>query len=70
MDARRPVFIPGPPFGPRLNWIIRKSGLNRLLFWLVWKSGIPLPGKLAPWLLGLAIGYKPNPVVNPPESKE
>jgi hypothetical protein len=41
-----------------LNWIIGTSGLRRLLLWLLWDSGIRLPGKVAPWLFGLAIGRK------------
>jgi hypothetical protein len=35
--------------------------MRRLLFWLV-LDGPRLPGRLAPWLFGLAIGSKPRKV--------
>lgn len=34
--------------------------MSRLLLWLVLDSGIRLPGPLAPWLFGLALGRRPH----------
>lgn len=36
--------------------------MSRLLIWLVWN--VPL-GPLAPWVLGLALGRKPQKVKRP-----
>lgn len=37
-----------------------RSVVSRFLFWLVCDSRIKLPGPLAPWLFGLAIGRRPR----------
>jgi len=36
--------------------------IQRFLLWLVWDGPIRLPGPLAPWLFGLAIGRRPHRV--------
>jgi hypothetical protein len=57
------IYIGGPFFGPILNWIMRMSGLSRIIFWFCFEYKGYAPKWLidgAAWLFGLAVGRKPH----------
>ena len=65
MTKNRGVYFGGRIFGPPLNWVVRTSGLSRLILWFCFDYKGKVPKwviAIAPWLFGLAVGRKPHRV--------